>query len=52
LPSFFAAAISAGVIVSGGGGAARTGSANTDHAISAVEPLRTSRRENLLLRML
>jgi hypothetical protein len=46
LPSFFAASISAGVTAEGGGGAARTGAAKTV-AASAVEPLRTSRRENL-----
>src|SRR5665213_14606 len=48
LPSFFAASISCGVIVSAGGASARAGAANTVPSASAVEPLRTSRRDGFL----
>ena len=41
LALLLAASISAGVIASAGGAAARTGSANTVAAASAVEPLRS-----------
>src|SRR6185437_14263684 len=46
LPSFFAAAISSGVIAVGGGAAAEAGEANTVLAATAPVALSTSRLEN------
>src|SRR6185503_12108753 len=51
LPSFLAASNIAGVIAVAGGAAARSGDANTVDAAIAVEALRTSRLESLLLRI-
>src|SRR2546423_10414457 len=51
LPSFLAASISAGVMVLGSGAWAQIGEANSVVAARAPEPLRMSRREILLLRI-
>src|SRR5437879_4579430 len=51
LPSFWAAAISSGVMVVAGGAAAARGDANTVVAAAAPAPFRRSRLENLLRRI-